>query len=94
MEAGASGSGPYAVSSDVIAAEVDGEAVLLHLGSRRYFLLNETASAVWHGVSEGRDEGALLDDLCSRFEVERETAAEALAALLLELEARQLISGR
>ncbi len=36
----------YSPSTDAMAAQLDGEAVLLHLGSKQYFRLNETAAEV------------------------------------------------
>lgn len=75
-----------------MAAELQGEAVLLHLGTRRYFRLNETAAAVWAALEEGVGEpDALAARLCERFEVGLELAGSEVARLLGELEARDLV---
>lgn len=82
----------YAPSPDAMAADLEGEAVLLHLGTRRYFRLNETAAAVWALLEEGVGEPeALAARLCDRFEVERDLAGSEVARLLEELEARGLV---
>ena len=83
--------GPYSVAGEVIAAELEGEAVLLNLGTRAYFRLNPTATLVWQGVERGQDRAALLDELCASYEVERDTASLELDRVLGDLEARSLI---
>ncbi|HEX7120511.1 MAG TPA: HPr-rel-A system PqqD family peptide chaperone [Longimicrobiales bacterium] len=79
-------------SDDAIAAQLTGEAVLLHLGSRRYFRLNETATEVWAALDRGISRvDAITDRVCERFDVSRETAAAEVARLLGELEERGLV---
>ena len=83
--------GDYEVREEVIAAELEGEAVLLNLATKAYFRLNATATAVWEGVERGMDRAALLDELCASFEVERDAASPELDRILTDLEARSLI---
>jgi hypothetical protein len=78
------------VPEEVLAAHLDGEAVLLHMETKSYYRLNATAAAVFRGLERGLGREALLDDLCAHFEVEREEAARELDRLLADLAERGL----
>ena len=81
----------YAVPDEVLAAHLEGEAVLLHMDTKDYFRLNATAACVWKGLERGLDREALVAELVARFEVEPAEAAAELDRLLGELERRRLI---
>ncbi|HYH81993.1 MAG TPA: PqqD family protein [Longimicrobium sp.] len=81
----------YTVPADVLAAHLEGEAVLLNMETKDYFRLNATAACVWKGLERGMDREALIGELCAGFEVERADAAGELDRLLAELEERRLI---
>jgi PqqD family protein of HPr-rel-A system len=83
----------YSPSTDAIAARFEDEAVLLHLGTKRYFRLNETAAEVWAALEAGvGDARGLTDWLCERFDVTPEEAGAEVARLLAELEERGLVT--
>jgi hypothetical protein len=68
----------YVIPDDVLTAHLHDEAVLLHLGSKRYFRLNATGAWIWQGLEKGYSTDELLVHLRERFDVE---AAEAAAAV-------------
>lgn len=80
----------YKVPEDILAAHLEGEAVLLNMETKNYYRLNETAAVVFKGLERGLGRDALVDDLCARFDVERADAAEAVDTLLADLTARGL----
>ena len=82
----------YSVPGEVLAAHLEGEAVLLHMETKEYFRLNATAACVWKGLERGLDRQGLVDELCANFEVEPGPAAEELDRLLEELRARHLVA--
>ena len=82
----------HRVPEDVLAAHLDGEAVLLHMDTKNYYRLNATAAHVFRGLERGLGREALLDGLCAEFEVERETAAGELDRLLDDLSQRGLLA--
>jgi hypothetical protein len=82
----------YSVPGDVLAAHLEGEAVLLHMDTKEYFRLNATAACVWKGLERGLDRQGLVDELCANFEVEPGPAAEELDRLLGELRERHLLA--
>ena len=81
----------YEVPGEVLTAHLEGEAVLLHMDTKDYFRLNATAACVWKGLERGMDHAALVQELCTRFEVEPAQAEEELDRLLAELLQRRLI---
>jgi hypothetical protein len=82
----------YAIPDGVLTAQLSGEAVLLHLGSKRYFRLNQTGAAIWRGLESGLDVAAITDSLVRQFAVDRETAGAEVVRLLARLLEYQLIT--
>jgi hypothetical protein len=76
----------------VMAAHLDGQAVLLDLASKDYFRLNETSALVWSGIERGETREQILAALVAGFEVGEAEAARALDALLAELRQRGLLA--
>ncbi len=77
---------------EVLVAHLAGETVLLHLGSKRYFRLNRTGSAVWQAIERGVTDDAIVSELHAQFEVSTQDAAAALAKLTEELRSEGLLS--
>jgi hypothetical protein len=82
----------YTASPDVLAAHLEGEAVLLHMETKDYFRLNDTAAWIWKGLERGLDRPALIASLLERYEVTPEAAEAELDALLADLTERGLIT--
>jgi hypothetical protein len=78
-------------SHDVLAAHLDGEAVLLDLSSKRYFRLNTTGATIWRELEAGRSTQEIADTLVSRFDVDQTMATDAVENLLAELAERGLL---
>ena len=76
---------------DVVSRILDGEAVLLHLGSGLYFGANEVASRAWERIVEGASFGEVLATLVDEFEVSEETARADLEEFVHALEAQRLV---
>ncbi|MFI5236053.1 MAG: PqqD family protein [Gemmatimonadales bacterium] len=76
------------VSPDILTAHLEGEAVLLHLGTKAYFKLNATAAAVWKGVEAGEDEEALVARLTREFTVDAAEARTELRRTIVDLRGR------
>ena len=68
----------YVIPEEVLTAHLQDEAVLLHLGSKRYFRLNATGACIWQGLERGYSTTDLLVHVCERFEVGAEEAANAI----------------
>jgi hypothetical protein len=63
----------------------EGEAVLLNVDSGSYYVLNETASAIWQLCDGERDLQAIVDRLCQEYDVEVDQAWASLNCFLPDL---------
>ncbi len=55
---------------DQIAAEADGEVLMMHIESGNYFGLNEVASFIWNQLDEPRSIAELCAAIQTEFEVD------------------------
>lgn len=82
----------YLLSPDAACAAVDDGAVVLHMGTRRYFSLNETGAAIWRMLEDDVALGEIPARLGSLYAVDAVIAAGALDRLLAELATEHLIT--
>lgn len=78
------------LSKDVMVRHLEGEAVLLDLGSQRYFGLDEVGSRIWDLLAEGRALAEVVDALAAEYEVERARLEGDVTELVERLEAAGL----
>ena len=80
------------ISSEVLAAHLGDEAVLLDLSAKRYYRLNESATVVFRALEEGEGRDGAIRRLTESFEVSRADAANAVDSLLADLATRRLVA--
>jgi hypothetical protein len=88
------GGGPvrrYRPGADVLFQELDGEAVLLHLGSGVYYSLDRVGTRIWNLAVAGNSPEAVSEQLLREYEVSAEQAARDVAELLAELQRHDLL---
>src|SRR3990172_4804113 len=56
------------ISEDVVFRELDGEAVLLHLGTGIYFGLNEVGTRIWTLLGQNGSLQSVLDDMLKQYD--------------------------
>ncbi|GJQ48747.1 MAG: PqqD family protein [Planctomycetia bacterium] len=77
---------------DVVITELEGkEAVLLHLGTKMYFTLNETGLRIWQMLSSGLTAGEISEIIQNEFDVLPEKARESVLKLIHELIREKLV---
>jgi hypothetical protein len=81
----------YAIPADVACASVEDGAVVLHMGTKRYFSLNETGAAIWRLLEEDVPLDHVPRRLSERYEVELEDARLAVDSLLAALREKTLL---
>lgn len=54
-------------------------------GIRGIVRLNETGKIIWDGVAAGWEKAAIVSELLARYEVDEESAAEAVEGLLRQM---------
>ena len=80
-------------NADVIAREVGGEHVLLHLGTGTYYGLNEVGGRVWQLLQDGdRTLGELCAVVTEEFDAPADVVRDDLAALATSLAEGQLVT--
>jgi hypothetical protein len=80
------------IPSEVFAAHLGDEAVLLDLSAKRYYRLNESAAVVFRALEEGEGRDGAIQRLTATFDVGESDAASAVDALLADLAARGLVA--
>jgi hypothetical protein len=78
---------------NVVARNLQGTVVLVHLETNRVLTLNGTGSRVWEFLVAGRTVQEVEDELVRRYEVDAPTAHRELVALIDALRREQLIKG-
>jgi PqqD family protein of HPr-rel-A system len=78
----------------LLATEVDGEMVALHVEKGTCYGFNGTATRIWAMLEEPRRLSEIRDSLLEEFDVDPETCEREVRQLLQELEADGLIELR
>lgn len=80
---------------DVMVTDLDeGEAVLLHLTSRKYFTLNASGREIWQLLSDGLTLGETSGQLVERYGIGPDRAAGAVNRLVGKLRDAGLVRVR
>ena len=72
-------------SPDVQGTTMEGETVLLHLSTGRYYTLNRVGSVIWEHCTGHSTMSDIHAVLCDRFEVASERALDDLVALINQM---------
>ncbi len=78
---------------DVVVTELDDkEAVLLHLGTKMYFTLNETGIRIWQLLSEGHSISEASETIQNEYDILPDAAQKSVFKLAQELIAEKLVA--
>lgn len=77
---------------EVLSRVLDGEAVLLHLGSGLYFGMNDVASRAWERIVGGATFGEVLATVVAEFDIDEATARADLDAFVAALLDKKLVT--
>lgn len=78
-------------TDDHISTNLDGEEVILHSGSERYFGLNEVGTRLWELLEEPRTIDELVATVREEFDVSEEQAHRDIESFIGDLEEADLI---
>jgi hypothetical protein len=72
----------YTRHPDIRLTALAGEGVVLHLGSRRYFTVNETGLTILNALVQPSTFDELVAAVCAEFDVEEAVATETTQAFV------------
>lgn len=75
-----------------LSAELDGQIALFSIERGAYYALAGVGSEIWRRIGEPVEVASLCDQLCERFEVDRERCEREVIAFLEDLSKNGLIS--
>jgi outer membrane protein assembly factor BamB len=81
----------FTISPEAAFAAVEDGAVVLHMGTKRYYSLNETGTFVWRRLEDGVTRSAIVAQVVDAYDVGITEAEMAVTRLLDELQQEQLI---
>lgn len=81
----------YTISPDAAFAAVEDGAIVLHMGTKRYYSLNETGTFVWRRLEDGVARAEIVAHVVDVYEVGIAEAEMAVAWLVDELVQEKLI---
>jgi hypothetical protein len=73
------------VPSGVLINEIDGESVLLNLGTESYFGLDESGTRMWSALTTSSSIQGAYETLLSEYEVDSNTLRQDLSSLVEKL---------
>ncbi len=79
-------------SEDAVVREVNGEAVLLHLTTSQYHVLDPTSTEMWRALLTAESFAVALDTIYKEFDVARVELRADLERFVHELVERGLVS--
>ena len=80
----------FTASKDAVFRDLDGEAVILDLGSGTYFGLNAVGARIWQLMEQHGGLRAVFDDLCREYDATPDVLERDLIALVDRLQQARL----
>ena len=78
-------------ATDVVAADMDGETVMMRIKSGMYYGLDDIGSRIWDLISTPRQVSQVIDSLVEEYDVERSICQASTLDLLNQLYDEDLI---
>ena len=81
----------FTLGKDTVFRDLDGEAVILHLGSGTYFGMNAVGTRIWQLIERHGLLDAVLDELCQEYDASRDELRQDLLELVTRLADARLV---
>jgi hypothetical protein len=72
----------FTLGKDTVSRELDGEVVILDLGSGSYFGLNAVGTRIWQLIGQHGRLAVVLDELCQEYDADRDVLQRDLLELV------------
>jgi Coenzyme PQQ synthesis protein D (PqqD) len=80
-------------SGRAISETIDGEVIVIDVGTGSYFSLRGTGAEIWDALTRDSQVERIVDELAARYDAAREEIAASVISLLEELEREELVIG-
>lgn len=70
---------------------IEGETVLLHLDSGKYFGMDRTSMEVWEALDKGKSVGEICDQISRDYSIPQEQAERDIGVFINQLASKKLI---
>ena len=84
----------FAISPHAVFRDLDGEGVILDMGSGKYFGLNSVGARIWQLVEQHGGLRLVFDDLCREYDASPDVLEHDLLKLVTDLEQARLVEVR
>jgi len=71
--------------------EVDGQVIVLDMGSSSYLAINDSGAELWKAIAAGATRLELVEHLCRTYELDEQTAMRDVDAFVSTMQAHELL---
>ena len=82
----------YLRSSDLVAADMDGDTVMMSIENGEYYGISGVGSRVWELLENPVTLETIVSTICAEFDVDQQTCQTDMTRFLDELETHDLVS--
>ncbi|EOU1912439.1 lasso peptide biosynthesis PqqD family chaperone [Clostridium perfringens] len=76
---------------DVDVTELNGEKIMMDLDKGKYFMLNETGSAIWDAINEHKSVSKIIEAIVKEYDIDRETCESKVLEYLEKLRHEEIV---
>ncbi|EPB8166164.1 lasso peptide biosynthesis PqqD family chaperone [Clostridium perfringens] len=76
---------------DVDVTELNGEKIMMDLDKGKYFMLNETGSAIWDAINEPKSVSKIIEVIIKEYDIDRETCESKVLEYLEKLRHEEIV---
>jgi phosphopantothenoylcysteine synthetase/decarboxylase len=84
--------GHFAANTEMVVHEtIDGETILIHMGTGTYYSIDGAGSDIWNLAATGQPEAVIAAQIAQRYGADRELVSTGVAELIAELVEEELL---
>ncbi|MCX0404341.1 lasso peptide biosynthesis PqqD family chaperone [Clostridium perfringens] len=76
---------------DVDVTELNKEKIMMDLDKGKYFMLNETGSAIWDTINEPKSVSEIIESIIKEYDIDRETCESTVLEYLEKLRHEEIV---
>ncbi|EOU1604722.1 lasso peptide biosynthesis PqqD family chaperone [Clostridium perfringens] len=76
---------------DVDVTELNKEKIMMDLDKGKYFMLNETGSAIWDTINEPKSVSEIIESIIKEYDIDRETCESKVLEYLEKLRHEEIV---